>query len=41
MTTLAMMKTLEDHERITRDVVRFAEQFSRQPTAARVPGRAS
>jgi hypothetical protein len=34
------MKTLEDHEPIARDVVSFAEQFWRQPTATRTAGGA-
>jgi hypothetical protein len=40
MTALTMMKTLKDHEPVARAVVWLAEQFSRQPTAARTPGRA-
>jgi hypothetical protein len=40
MTTPAMMKTLENHERTGRDVVWFAKQFSGQPLAARNAGGA-
>jgi hypothetical protein len=40
MTTLKMIKTLEGHERIAGDVAWFAEQSSRQPTAARTAGGA-
>jgi hypothetical protein len=40
MTTLTMMKTLEDRERLARDVAWFAEQFSQPPTAARTVGGA-
>jgi LPPG:FO 2-phospho-L-lactate transferase len=40
MTTPTMMKTLYDRERLARDVVSFAEQLSRQPTAARTAGGA-
>jgi hypothetical protein len=35
-----MMKTLEDHERIARDVVWFAARFLRLPSAARTAGGA-
>jgi LPPG:FO 2-phospho-L-lactate transferase len=38
MTTLTMMKTFEDRERLARDVVSFAEQLSRQPTARTAGG---
>jgi LPPG:FO 2-phospho-L-lactate transferase len=40
MTTFTMMKTLEDRERLARDVISFAEQFSRRPTAPRTAGGA-
>ena len=38
MTTLTMMKTVEDRERLARDVVSFAEQLSRQPTSRTAGG---
>ena len=40
MRTRTMMKTLEDREQLARDVLSFAGQFSRQPTAARFAGGA-
>lgn len=38
MTTFTVMKTLEDRERLARDVVSFAEQFSRRPTNPHTAG---
>ena len=38
MTTPTMMKTLDDRERLARDVMSFAVQLSRQTTAARTVG---
>jgi LPPG:FO 2-phospho-L-lactate transferase len=40
MRTRTMMKTLEDRDQLARDVLSFAGQFSRQPTAARFAGGA-
>ena len=40
MRTRTMMKTLEDREQLARDVLSFAGQFSRRPTAARFAGGA-
>ncbi len=40
MVTRTMMRTLEDRERLARDVAAFAEQFARQPIAARKAGGA-